>query len=1072
VLLRRFQDWFSGRSGGLEEQVLHSIGWVYACSSKLAETAGLISLAYFDRMSGEGLLLDPDPLSCVFDGSTGESLSHGEILSRIVMSLCLFGRAAMYVEKIRDGLPVTVTLWPGTAVRRNSEGDWELNKAPVPSRDLIIFRNYHPSYPDLGVPPYFFARMSLEELYYIHRWNRNFFRSGMRPDVVIRIPQRLSAEQRRQLRNELLEEFSGVDKGNSFFVITGLANADVHMTGRSEKDVDFREGQEFTREEICSVYGVPPALVGVFRYANYANSSAQMRIFWHTTVLPRINYLIGVLERALFRRFWPEVEVRADIGQVGLMLMSVDEMSAAVERLIRSGYTYDEVAEILNYPSLSVSRAAAGTEGAHPQAPASSSAPSSAPAEELPEAPEGTSANEDVPGEAALGGGVVEKSSVASVSSGRVRLLVPFDSDDLNLLRVVYEKGFLEDYSQFYQQFILEPAVRTTSISITEWKKEMVGAIVQAVRRTGFPAVDTAFWSHALGEALRDHIEVQYQSAVVRVFSELEGSVKSVADFPILVKRPNLTTYLAPDQIQAILRDVDELVHHIKHIGTSQVDCVINLARSFLAEGLTVHELQKRLLEDFVGDRARTLTWSRDISGTVYNRGRFAGFQARGVTHHRWVNSRDAYVRESHVREAGSAPVVVGEPFPITMCRFPHDPAGRVEETVNCRCTTVATAVRKAEPTAQPQKVRPRPVQLEVEMKRLLEEVQELLSKNFDVRGDLGLADLSPKELSVLHSVCKELDDYNAASSKKRILGITKLSEGQIEDFVKAATGEDLSEEAREAMRKVASGKPLRDVVTDIYPVRVGFNGFVSWIKETSFGNTVNGLSFSLLERMYSEAPELVSKRGLFIYDSRTLRRGFHMDDYVSKMGNMVYARQVIVEQFRSGTAYRELERVLDGYVYPTTMRAGRGLMGRMAGDPSALEEIFAQNHVFVRSASSRSIIGDSVPPSEVKRFFEDRIGNLFVQGYSPLGPTNFMWSGDVKLVYRIPREETKKFLEENLLFWKIGYADEARGLQIVNTTEQELPFKGRFVIENVVHVEDYIYGDTTFVWLRPATEV
>jgi len=45
--------------------------------------------------------------------------------------------------------------------------------------------------------------------------------------------------------------------------------------GVNQKDMDFIQQKKMSREEICSVFKVPPALIGLFEYANYANAREQ-----------------------------------------------------------------------------------------------------------------------------------------------------------------------------------------------------------------------------------------------------------------------------------------------------------------------------------------------------------------------------------------------------------------------------------------------------------------------------------------------------------------------------------------------------------------------------------------------------------------------------------------------------------------------------------------------------------------------------------------------------------------------------------------------------------------------------
>jgi uncharacterized protein with gpF-like domain len=62
--------------------------------------------------------------------------------------------------------------------------------------------------------------------------------------------------------------------------------------------------------------------------------------------------------------------------------------------------------------------------------------------------------------------------------------------------------------------------------------------------------------------------------------------------------------------------------------------------------------------------------------------------------YHMWLSMRDKYVRSSHLTAHGQV-APIGHPFMVgfDQLRFPCDPLGSAEETINCRCR--ATLVDK-----------------------------------------------------------------------------------------------------------------------------------------------------------------------------------------------------------------------------------------------------------------------------------------------------------------------------------------------------------------------------------------
>ena len=95
-------------------------------------------------------------------------------------------------------------------------------------------------------------------------------------------------------------------------------------------------------------------------------------------------------------------------------------------------------------------------------------------------------------------------------------------------------------------------------------------------------------------------------------------------------------------------------------------------------------ELTEELRKVFGTKDARALAISVTETGRAQNSAAFAQMEEAGVEKHRWVNSGDDKVRESHQI---STVVVLGQRFPNGL-KHPLDPEGPASQVVNCRCKT------------------------------------------------------------------------------------------------------------------------------------------------------------------------------------------------------------------------------------------------------------------------------------------------------------------------------------------------------------------------------------------------
>lgn len=91
--------------------------------------------------------------------------------------------------------------------------------------------------------------------------------------------------------------------------------------------------------------------------------------------------------------------------------------------------------------------------------------------------------------------------------------------------------------------------------------------------------------------------------------------------------------------------------------------------------------------------RANLITRTEVLS--ALNAGRFDALKvvdgsSSEPVYHMWLSMDDEYVRSSHLTAHGQV-APIGHPFMVGLdqLRFPCDPLGSIEETINCRCRTV-----------------------------------------------------------------------------------------------------------------------------------------------------------------------------------------------------------------------------------------------------------------------------------------------------------------------------------------------------------------------------------------------
>ncbi len=282
--------------------------WVYACINRLMEAAASVPWHAYQKTSDtwepvadhplELLLEHPNPFMC-----------RSDIIKRVTAQMYLGGNAMM--SKITKGKQV-VELWPIDVG----------NISVVPSRSKFIDRYEYdaggvtmklkpeevvhmmfvdPSTPHWGMSPLQAVSKTVDTDTEAVKWNMVSLANRMVPDGVFIFEQSLTREQWEEARSRLRDSYAGADNARTPMIIGGKAS--WHPQSLSPAEMDFLNSRKFSREEICSVFGVPLPLIGLYENATLANIETARRIFWEDTIIPFLDGVRDALNRSLTYHF-------------------------------------------------------------------------------------------------------------------------------------------------------------------------------------------------------------------------------------------------------------------------------------------------------------------------------------------------------------------------------------------------------------------------------------------------------------------------------------------------------------------------------------------------------------------------------------------------------------------------------------------------------------------------------------------------------------------------------------------------------------------------------------------------
>jgi len=167
--------------------------------------------------------------------------------------------------------------------------------------EVIHFKYFNPTDDYYGLSQLSAIRTHADTEDYASRYNRNFFKNSARVDATLETEQELDDQAYKRLRADWLAAHQGEGKEHGISILEkGLKYNPIAI---SQKDMDFLNLMKLTRETICGIMGVKPAVVGLFEYANYANAEMQYKMFWQDTEMPKIAKYVGTLNEFVLPMF-------------------------------------------------------------------------------------------------------------------------------------------------------------------------------------------------------------------------------------------------------------------------------------------------------------------------------------------------------------------------------------------------------------------------------------------------------------------------------------------------------------------------------------------------------------------------------------------------------------------------------------------------------------------------------------------------------------------------------------------------------------------------------------------------
>jgi HK97 family phage portal protein len=173
-------------------------------------------------------------------------------------------------------------------------------QVPLNVGEVIQVKYPNPLDPHRGIGPVQAILVDLDAARYSAEWNRNFFVNSAEPGGIIEVPEKLSDDEFKEFTQRWREQHQGVAAAHRVALLEKAKWVDRTI---SQRDMQFVELRNISREVIREAFGIHSHILGLSEDVNRANAEAGERSFGKWIVRPRLCRIREALNTRLLPLF-------------------------------------------------------------------------------------------------------------------------------------------------------------------------------------------------------------------------------------------------------------------------------------------------------------------------------------------------------------------------------------------------------------------------------------------------------------------------------------------------------------------------------------------------------------------------------------------------------------------------------------------------------------------------------------------------------------------------------------------------------------------------------------------------
>jgi HK97 family phage portal protein len=279
-----WSNFASLQSGPVNAATAQGVSAVYACVGAISETVASLPLILFKRDGEDRTRATDHPLYKVLHDQPNDHQTALEFREWMMACVLLRGNAFAkiirgYDGQVRELLPMAPdrvsVLRVGTGLGYEYT-DFAGKVERLLPTEVLHLRHRLGDDGVLGVSPIAAAKSVIQLAISERDHGVNTFGNATRLGGILKVPGKLNPEQKASLSASWNTQYGGANTGKTALLEYGVDFTPVSMT---LEDAEWIAARQFSVEETCRLFRVPPTIVGDLRHGNYSNSVELARQF-------------------------------------------------------------------------------------------------------------------------------------------------------------------------------------------------------------------------------------------------------------------------------------------------------------------------------------------------------------------------------------------------------------------------------------------------------------------------------------------------------------------------------------------------------------------------------------------------------------------------------------------------------------------------------------------------------------------------------------------------------------------------------------------------------------------------